>query len=113
LAADGYDWHEVETRDGQLGWVAGEYLVAMPGLGFAVGDAVRVANGGQNLREAPGTDAAVIRVMANGELLQVRGGPVEANGYTWYRVWNYSGEGWAAGEFLRLDPNGWPEEGGV
>jgi N-acetylmuramoyl-L-alanine amidase len=112
-AADGYDWYEVETQDGQLGWVAGEYLVATPGVGFALGDAVRVANGAQNLRTGPGLGADVVRVMANGELLQVQGGPVEANGFTWYRIRNYSGEGWAAGEFLRLDPNGWPEEGGV
>jgi uncharacterized protein YraI len=113
MAADGFNWYEVETRDGQLGWVAGEYLESAPGLGFAVGDAVRVSNGAQNLRKGAGLDAPVVRVMANGELLQVRGGPVEANGYTWYRIWNYGGEGWAAGEFLRLDPNGWPEEGGA
>lgn len=112
-AVDGHVWYEVETRDGQTGWVSGDYLAPAPGLGFAVGDAVRVANGAQNLREGPGKDAAVIRVMANSELLQVRGGPVNVGAYTWYRVWNYSGEGWAAGEFLRLDPNGWPEEGGA
>lgn len=111
IAAGGYVWYGVTTRDGRTGWVAGTYLAPAPGLGFAVGDAVRVANGPQNLRAGSGTEAAVIRVMANGTLLQVRGGPVEANGYTWYHVWNYSGEGWAAGEFLQLDPNGWPEEG--
>jgi hypothetical protein len=36
-----------------------------------------------------------------------------ADGYTWYRVWNYAGEGWAAGEYLRLEPNGFPPEDGA
>ena len=102
----------VETRDGRLGWVAGDYLAVAPGLGFAIGDAVRVANGRQNLRVAPGLDADVRRVMWNNEVLLVREGPVAANGYTWYRVWNYGGEGWAAGEFLQFEPDGFPEEGG-
>jgi uncharacterized protein YgiM (DUF1202 family) len=112
VTADGYDWYEVETRDGRLGWVAGDYLAVAPGLGFAIGDAVRVANGRQNLRAAPGLDADVRRVMENNEVLLIREGPVGANGYTWYRVWNYGGEGWAAGEFLRFEPGGFPDEGG-
>jgi Bacterial SH3 domain len=66
-----------------------------------------------NLRDNPGLSASVRRVMADNEVLLVRDGPVDADGYTWYRVWNYGGEGWAAGEFLRFDPNGFPpEEGG-
>jgi uncharacterized protein YgiM (DUF1202 family) len=112
MTADGHDWYEVERRDGRLGWVAGSFLAVAPGLGFAVGDAVRVANGRQNLRTAPGLDAEVRRVMENDEVLLIREGPVGANGYNWYRVWNYGGEGWAAGEFLRLEPEGFPGEGG-
>jgi uncharacterized protein YgiM (DUF1202 family) len=112
IAADSYDWYEVETRDGQSGWVAGTYLAAAPGLGFAVGDALLVANGSQNLREGPGLDAGVVRVMADGEVLLVQGGPIEQDGYTWYHVWNYAGEGWAAGEFLRFEPDGFPQEDG-
>lgn len=112
MTADGYDWYEVETRDGRLGWVADDYLAVAPGLGFAIDDAVRVANGRQNLRAAPGLDADVRRVMENNEVLLIREGPVSANGYYWYRVWNYGGEGWAAGEFLRFEPGGFPEEGG-
>ncbi len=115
IAMDGYDWYEVETRDGRLGWVAGAYAVAERGIavGFAIGDAVRVANGAQNLREGPGLDAAIRRVLADDEILVVRDGPVEANGYTWYLIWNYGGEGWAAGEFLHYEPDGLPPEGGA
>ncbi len=111
-AADGYDWYEVETRDGRLGWVAGKWLAAASGRGFTAGDAVRVTGGRLNLRAEPGLSARVLRVVAGNEVLLVRGGPVEADGYSWYRVWNYGGEGWAAGEFLRFEPNGFPPEGG-
>jgi uncharacterized protein YgiM (DUF1202 family) len=113
MAVDGYDWYEVETRDGRLGWVAGAYLAHGSVGNFAVGDAVRVTGGRLNLRTEPGLSADVRRVMADNEVLLVREGPVEADGYTWYRVWNYGGEGWAAGEFLRLEPNGFPSEEGA
>jgi uncharacterized protein YgiM (DUF1202 family) len=113
MAADGHAWYEVETRDGRLGWVAGAYLATASGGGFAVGDAVRVAGGALNLRAEPDLSATVLRVMADNEALLVRGGPVAADGYTWYRVWNYGGEGWAAGEYLRFDPNGFPAEEGA
>ena len=71
-----------------------------------------MTDGALNLRAAPSLSAAVLRVMADNEALLVQGGPVEADGYTWYRVRNYAGEGWAAGEFLRLDPKGFPSEDG-
>ena len=103
ILADGHAWYKVQTRDGQLGWVTGIYLAAAPALGFVVGDAVRVIDGALNLRADPGLSATVLRVMADNEALLIRGGPVEADGYTWYRVRNDAGEGWAAGEFLRSD----------
>jgi uncharacterized protein YgiM (DUF1202 family) len=110
--ADGYAWYRVQTGSGRLGWVVGAYLAAAPPLPLAVGDAVRVIDGALNLRAAPSLSAAVVRVMADNEALLIQGGPVEADGYTWYRVSNYAGEGWAAGEYLRLDPKGFPPEYG-
>jgi uncharacterized protein YgiM (DUF1202 family) len=112
-AADGHDWYEVETRDGRLGWVSGRYLGTASGRGFTAGDAVRVVNGRLNLRAEPDLSADIVRVMADNEVLFVLGGPVEADGYSWYRVRNYAGTGWAAGEYLRFDPNGFPPEEGA
>jgi len=110
MPADGYAWYEIEAADGRLGWVASEYLTTTTG-NFAVGDAVRVVDGALNLRAQPDLSADVLRVMADNEALLIQDGPVQADGYTWYRVRNYAGEGWAAGEFLRFDPNGFlPEE---
>jgi hypothetical protein len=51
--------------------------------------------------------------MADNEVLEVVGGPVAADGYTWYRVRNFAGEGWAAAEFLMFDPSGFPPEEGA
>ncbi|HEY7034692.1 MAG TPA: SH3 domain-containing protein [Thermomicrobiales bacterium] len=113
MAADGYDWYEVETRDGRLGWVAGAFLAHGSVGDFAVGDAVRVAGGRLNLRAEPSLSAEVLRVLADNEVLVVLDGPFEADGYSWYRVRNDGSAGWAAGEYLRFEPNGFPpEEGG-
>lgn len=109
MPADGYAWYEIETQDGKLGWVAGEYLTSGS---FVAGDAVRVIDGALNLRTGPSLSERILRVMADNDVLQIRDGPVEADGYTWYLVRNYAGEGWAAGEYLRYDPNGFPPEDG-
>ena len=108
MAADGYEWYEVETPDGRLGWVAGDYLAAAPGLGFASG--------------TPSASPTVARTCATSRAWMATcsaswrttkscwsGGPVQADGYTWYRVWKFGGEGWAAGEFLRFEPDGFPD----
>jgi uncharacterized protein YgiM (DUF1202 family) len=113
VAADGYFWYEVETRDGGLGWVVGSYLALATGGDFSVGDAVRVVDGPLNLRAGPDLSEDVIRVMGDNEVLLVEGGPVVADGYTWYQVRNYAGEGWAAGEFLAFEPGGFPAEEGA
>jgi uncharacterized protein YgiM (DUF1202 family) len=110
--ADGYVWYRLRLANAADGWVAGKFLVGASGGSFAVGDAVRVTDGPLNLRTAPGLSAQVLRVMADNEVLLVRSGPVEADGYTWYRVRNYAGEGWAVDKFLRFDPNGFPSEEG-
>ncbi len=103
MAADGYDWYEVETLDGRLGWVAGASLTTRTGADFFTGDAVRVTGGRLNLRAEPALSAEILRVMADETALVIRGGPVEADGHTWYRVSDNRGEGWAAGEYLRID----------
>jgi hypothetical protein len=52
-------------------------------------------------RAAPGTGAPVRTQFANGTILQVVDGPVEADNYTWWRVEGPDGDGWSVGTFLR------------
>jgi len=121
VAADGYSWYQVETDDGTTGWVAGEFLgfadddTNTPGTAdFAVGDAVTATVDGMNLRSAAGLDAEVIDQVDEGALFLVQDGPVSADGYTWYQVFNYYyGEGWVAGELMALEPDGFPGEDGT
>jgi uncharacterized protein YgiM (DUF1202 family) len=113
VTADGYAWYEVETTGGTDGWVAGTYLAMATGSELETGDAVRVVDGALNLRSAPSISADVLRVLDDNEALIIKDGPVVADGYTWYKVWNFGGTGWAAGEYLQFDPNGFPGEDGA
>jgi uncharacterized protein YgiM (DUF1202 family) len=114
----GYHWYEITYEGENSGWVAGEFLAATDdGSGsngqFAVGDALRVATDGLNFRAEPGTNGEVLDTLDLNALFVVRDGPVDADGYTWYQVFNYYyGEGWVAGELMTLDPNGFPSDGG-
>jgi hypothetical protein len=47
-------------------------------------------------RKEPGTRAAVTASFKEGEQLRVVEGPVEADGFTWWRVEGSSGAGWSA-----------------
>jgi len=108
VAADGYNWYELDTDLG-IGWAAGEFLVEASDA-IEVGDTVSVVDGNLNLRDATGLDANVIDVMPDGTQLEVSDGPVSADGYTWFEVSNDDfGPGWAAGEFLQVDDGGGSE----
>jgi hypothetical protein len=79
---------------------------------FAIGDAVRVADGPVNFRDAPGLDAEVVEVAPEGTLFVVRDGPIFRDGYTWVKVFNYGyGTGWMAAEFLSYESEDFPGEG--
>jgi uncharacterized protein YgiM (DUF1202 family) len=111
---DGYSWYRLDINaDGKAdGWVVGSYLAKATG-GFAVGDAVRVGDGPLNVRSAAGLSGKVIDQVETGALFVVRGGPTVKDGYTWIKVFNYgTGTGWIAAEFLVLEPDGFPGEGG-
>ncbi|MCC6790621.1 MAG: SH3 domain-containing protein [Thermomicrobiales bacterium] len=101
-AADDYTWYEIETEDGETGWVAGEFLgdeVVSPG--FAAGDAVVVVDGPLNVREDSSLDSDVLLQLETGEGGTVLSGPVSADDYTWYEIEiDDETSGWAAGEFL-------------
>jgi uncharacterized protein YgiM (DUF1202 family) len=108
VAADGYDWYELDTDLG-IGWAAGEFLVEASDA-IEVGDTVSVVDGNLNLRDDAGLDAEVIDVLPDGTQLEVTDGPVSADGYTWFEVANDDfGPGWVAGEFLQVDNGGGAE----
>lgn len=117
-----YSWYEVQLADDSTGWVAGEFLASTGSNGstsggsdgqFAVGDAIRVSVEDMNFRAEAGLDAEVLDTLDLDALFVVRDGPVSADGYTWYQVFNYYyGEGWVAGELMTLEPNGFPGEEG-
>ena len=69
---------------------------------FKVGDRVR-ATANLNVRAGPGLGYGIIDTMAEGALGQIMGGPVEADGYTWWDV-NYDVgiRGWSAENWLEI-----------
>jgi hypothetical protein len=77
---------------------------------ISVGGYVRVsALSGLSFRQSPSTGAALIQVLGNGAVLEVIGGPREADGYTWWqlRTTEDNREGWSAagaGEDVFLAP---------
>jgi uncharacterized protein YgiM (DUF1202 family) len=125
ISADDYTWYQVESEAGVSGWVAGEFLGRegddLPAgddggesAGFAIGDAARATVEDLNFRADPSTEAEVLDTIDLDALFLIRDGPVSADGYTWYFVFNYYyGEGWVAGELLALEPDGFPGESGA
>lgn len=108
-SADGYTWWQVDDGSGNVGWVAErdaqtEWL--SPQLGQAqpanraprVGDRVQVTIAQLTVRAVPGTDAAILTRVPEGNQYTITAGPQSANGYTWYQIRSDDGsvEGWAA-----------------
>ena len=123
VTANGYVWAPVSMDGYPAGWVASQYLrktgtgpvptatrtatarpptqtpTVAPG-GLAINSTARtVAN--LNLRTTPSLSGGVLGVIPAGTTGTVLGGPVAANGYSWYRV-SMPGfsTGWVAGDYL-------------
>jgi hypothetical protein len=66
---------------------------------YVRGDAVAL-----NVRARPGMapDNPEIFVLAPGTALEIVGGPVEADGFTWWQIRGPTGEGWSAGQYLEV-----------
>jgi len=109
MAADGYNWFEVETHDGDLGWVAGAFLAYATDGGddggwvpyFTIGSTAVIDAPRLNCRTGPGLGYPVDHVMIGGEEVTVLDGPVAADGYHWYKLEMANGDiAWAIGEGL-------------
>lgn len=118
--ATGIAWQNVQTDDGQSGWVAAQYLTntspeaavapsptpETPGTvpGFTPGYVYVASVGGLNMRAAASVSSSIIAMLADGQRLQTNGlssGPDSA-GITWLNVKTEDNiEGWVAAEFVR------------
>jgi uncharacterized protein YgiM (DUF1202 family) len=107
VTSDGYDWYRVASGS-TVGWVAGEFLaLADASSDFPIGSVVAVNTDILNVRAEPGLDGRVVDTISFAELGEVSRDPVEADGYTWYRLrLANAADGWVAGDFLVLYGSG-------
>jgi hypothetical protein len=113
-SADGYTWYQINAS-GTTGWVAGNFcsLVAangcgtssgptpIPSTGWVVGDVLVTTDIGVRLRSSPSTTGGIIYDgVPNGTQGVMVGGPVTADGYTWYQWDTRYGRGWSASAWM-------------
>jgi hypothetical protein len=70
--------------------------------GISVGGRVRIQTNGTrlNAREAPGLGGVVVTMFEPGTIVQVLDGPVDSDGYTWWKVESGDQVGWSASDFM-------------
>jgi uncharacterized protein YgiM (DUF1202 family) len=106
-SASGYTWYRITTENGS-GWVAQDFLSKSNGSsvggGFNLNDDTVVADGPLNMRSSASTSASVVSTLADGARCVIKGGPVSANGYTWYQVSSGGRLGWVAADYLAHGP---------
>lgn len=108
MPADGYVWYRVSFGPSYgKRWVAGDFLTqGTAGGGFGIGDTVEVVDGPLNYRTDPSLGAGVLEVLPEGTAGAILGGPVYADGWTWYQMGlpgfgpDAQTPGSVAGEFL-------------
>lgn len=77
---------------------------SQPAGSLQVGSAATVATDDGdclNVRSGPGRAAPIVTCLADGTPVRLVDGPMPADGVTWWRL---DGLGWAAGEYLNLNP---------
>lgn len=110
VAANGYQWYQLNCGSSRVGWVAGQNLKAgsassptptKTASGFPVGSKVKTT-AIVNMRSGAGTNYGVLRKLSSGVTCTVLGGPTSASGYQWYRLdCGSSRVGWVAGSYLK------------
>lgn len=101
-AANGYEWYEVEIwEDGQVGWFAGQFLVAA--RTEPTGSRRRIVDGPLNLRSNPTINGSIVSALPTGTVVVVTDASfVQADGYLWIPVKvenDPSVTGWVAQQF--------------
>ena len=97
VPADGYTWRHVRAPAGQVGWVAGELLEAVPPTLYTV------TEDGVRLRAAPGLGGGILATLARGTVVaDLRADVEQADGRAWRRVATNGVSGWMAAEYLAL-----------
>ncbi len=92
-------WIKVQLPSGHVGWASAQFLVKPQGGhgGYAVWAVVQSYDGCLNLRTGPGNGYQIIKVMMNGEKVEIL-----ASSGKWRKVRHkHSGKvGWAHGAYL-------------
>lgn len=112
VSAENFRWWKIDDGQGHVGWAADgdnetEWLSPKTGAVQPVNRAPRIGERvlvtmpvGQQLsiRTQPGRDAPLLTRVNPGEQFTISDGPLDANGFKWYRIRSDNGqiEGWAA-----------------
>lgn len=115
---DGYTWYQIRTTGGSVtGWVVSDFTrlyvaggcetTSPPGT-YAAGDQIIVVDGPLKVRSQPGTIYTVVYDLPIGSHLCVLGGPISADGFSWYEIQTTGGSvrGWVASEYTELEVRG-------
>jgi SH3-like domain-containing protein len=100
VEADGHQWVNVRTADGQVGWVAAEFVQPV---------VYELSNAGVHMRAQPSVSADVLvqDLGAGTSVAQVSTQVVNADGHVWRNVRTADAvAGWVAAEFLRAADSG-------
>jgi uncharacterized protein YgiM (DUF1202 family) len=101
--ADGYDWTEITTADGTIGWVVTDYLTSDSNALRLTSGATAVVNTDElTLRDAPGLAGTSLGTLVSGDAVAIVSASEAADGYLWYQVETATGTGWVAGTFLTV-----------
>lgn len=100
---ESYSWYRIETASG-TGWSVAQYLTkgnaAPTSATFSEGGRVFVDTDALNIRGESGMSGDIVHVLFTNEIATVIGGPVDADGYTWWNLRTDGEDGWAVGVFL-------------
>lgn len=94
-------FYSVRWEQRLIGFASSDFLSLDRGAGFADGETVVVRTDALNVRARGGLNYAIQDTIFSGREVTITGGPVERDGYSWYRIDARNLEsGWVAGEFL-------------